>query len=120
MATAELTEVNLDEIQTEDPVILALLDRIRVLEEAAQAAVEARELSFEDRFMADLQLTRVGRAGGRRRDRIARGHAQTYEMLMGRVGPQIDEYARKNGFTMGLFTAVIRAYYSPEARAARK
>lgn len=119
-AEAELTGVNFDDIQTQDPVILALLERIRVLEEAAQAAIESKEMSFEDRFRADLRLERVGRPGGRRRDRIAQGHAKTYEMLMSRVGPEVNKYAKENGLTAGLFTALIRAYYSPEARAARK
>lgn len=110
-------EIDIDTIETSDPTVLALVDRIRVLE---GAKAMPHELSFEENFANDLRLTKIGRAGGRRRDRIARGHAKTYDMLMERVGDQINEHIQKNGFTMGFFTALIRAYYSDEARAYRK
>ena len=118
MTIAEaVAEIDIDEAKIKDPVVSALLDRIKILEHTIETS---HEMSFEEMFAQDLRLTEVGKENGRSREKIALGHSKTYDMLMDRVGDQINAELHRNGFTKAMFTALIRAYYSKEGRAARR
>jgi hypothetical protein len=127
---------NVDEmpdLDTSDPAIAELVDRLEDLEQQVEAKEQAKlakanrkrpgqsvpRMTLEEQFVYDLALTEVDVPGGRRRDAIADGYAKIYDLLMSRVGTELEEYVEANGFTLQLLMATMKVYYSKEGRIVR-
>jgi len=127
--TQELsTEALLASLDTDNPQIAALAAQLEGLQQQVDAQESKRSrsggksiprMTLEEQFAFDLTLTEVDEVGGRRRDKIAAGYWQTYDLLMQRVGTQLDDYVAQHGFTLQLFMATMKVYYSKEGRIAR-
>lgn len=120
------TEELLASLDTENPQLAALAAQLENLQQQVAKQESKRSggksvprMTLEEQFEYDLTLTEVDEVGGRRRDRIAAGYSQTYDLLMQRVGPQLEAYVQQNGFTLQLFMATMKVYYSKEGRLAR-
>lgn len=120
------------DLNTDDPAIATLVSRLGDLEQQVEAKEKKKRtrasgtssksvprMTLDEQFVYDLALTEVDVPGGRRRDAIADGYAKTYDLLMSRVGTELEEYVKQNGFTLQLLMATMKVYYSKEGRIVR-
>ena len=117
-------------LDTSDPQIALLTERMNALQQQVAAKEKKQRksggggnsvprMTLEEQFKYDLTLEEIDEPGGRRRDRIADGYAKTFDLMMGRVGTELTDYIEANGFTLQLFMAAMKVYYSKEGRIAR-
>jgi hypothetical protein len=129
-----MSDDNMDDLMssldTSDPQIAALTARMSSLQDQVTAKEKKQRktggggksvprMTLQEQFVYDLALTEVDEPGGRRRDRIADGYAKTFDLLNDRVGTELTDYIEANGFTLQLFMATMKVYYSKEGRIAR-
>jgi hypothetical protein len=128
---SEHTDDLMSSLDTSDPTIAALTERMNNLQDQVAAKEKKKQrksggggksvprMTLEEQFKYDLTLQDIDEPGGRRRDRIADGYAKTFELLMDRVGTELTDYIEANGFTLQLFMATMKVYYSKEGRIVR-